>query len=119
MNELDLNFELDQCVATYLAAKAQSLASKKKQLWELEDQIRPLMQLREVLEQQIREAESPFKTGDVIEWNYGFNGKVRRGRVVRVTKSMSGAWDVVPILLNGKEGKEIRVRAYKSPKKIE
>jgi hypothetical protein len=79
---------------------------------ELDALIEPLTKERTDLDRKILESKSPFKIGDVIEWNSGDN--TRRGRVVEIRHWVSGypMWKTVRILKDGSDGKKCEVRPY-------
>lgn len=82
----------------------------------LTSQIEPLEDERKRLQQQLLELQSPFKPGDVIEWNKGR----RKGRVVKVEATSCGGqmWIVRRILKRGNDGFTETVYSSGCPRKV-
>lgn len=101
----------------------ESIAQWKRRIEELEATIQPLLAERSKLEQQVLEAESEFKVGDVIEWESGVRQDRcpdKRGRVFKVCHWVDRSmWQVRRILKDGSEGKACSVYPYQEPRLVE
>ena len=79
----------------------------------LDELIAPLSDKRAECKQAILNMKSPFKAGDIIEWNGG-----RRGRVEQVIPWVCGypMWSVTRIRKDGSDGEKVQVREYHKPR---
>lgn len=81
---------------------------------ELTNQIRPLASERSQLEKTLREIQSPFKIGDVIEWRPGGRtGRTAKGRVVAIYGPYK--WTARRILKDGSLGTICAVYSWNRP----
>jgi hypothetical protein len=72
------------------------------------------------LELKMAEDQSPIKIGDVIEWEVGRKGKLRRGRVLSVRQpySDSFSYGIINLKKDGTEGETAEVAWYMKPRKV-
>jgi hypothetical protein len=89
------------------------IAEWKARIKEIDLMVNPLISERSGLEQRIRECLSPFKVGDLMEWNKG----TRRGRVVEVRRWVCSdvKWIVQRRRKDGSLGSIVEVMPYMEP----
>lgn len=105
-----------------MSDKVSEIAAWEARIREIEAIVGPLSRERIALRQKIAEAESPFRAGDIIEWDVGGRGvRTRKGRVVRIMSHSFNAPElkVRRILQNGRDGQECIVRHYCNPRLAE
>ena len=81
--------------------------------------IKPLQDELDATERQLLEVISPFKTGDVIEWDSGKT--VARGRVIGIIRDYGDDchWRVQRILKDGRDGDKKKVYHWDKPRRVE